>query len=186
MDALYPAAKQIPFLGAAGGSYVNGAPFRGVLHTTEAKDFTPSPMSYYGHSDPPHFTLAHDADGNVAVFQHYSIRVSSRALVHTPGLLDTNRMGAIQIEIAWTANEIAALPQDMKDALRLLMRWIEGQASIQRTSLPFLGDEAYGEGSPSRMSTDEWLSFNGWCGHQHVPENLHWDPGKIDIAYLLS
>jgi hypothetical protein len=50
MDALYPAAKQIPFLGAAGGSYVNGAPFRGVLHTTEAKDFTPSQMSYYGHS----------------------------------------------------------------------------------------------------------------------------------------
>jgi hypothetical protein len=34
------------------------------------------------------------------------------------------------------------------------------------------------------MSDDEWNAFNGWCGHQHVPENSHWDPGKLNIDHL--
>jgi hypothetical protein len=186
MDSLYPNSVNLPFLGAAGGSYVSGAPFRGVLHTTEARDYTPSQQNYYGHSDPPHFTVARDSQGTVKVYQHYSIRVSSRALVHKTGMLDTNRMGAIQIEIGWTAADIVAVPLDMKDALRQLMRWIEQQTGVQKVHPPFLGSNAYGEGSPSRMSTGEWSAFNGWCGHQHVPENVHWDPGTIDIAYLLT
>jgi hypothetical protein len=187
MDALYPRAQSIPFLGAAGGSYVSGAPFRGVLHTTQTKDYTPSPNNYYGHLDPPHFTVAPNADGDVIVYQHYSVRVSSRALVHAPGALDTNRMGAIQIEICWTAEEIATLPQAIRDVLRPLMRWIELQAGIHQVHPPFLGvNQAYGEGSETRMSTSDWSNFNGWCGHQHVPENVHWDPGPIDIAYLLT
>jgi hypothetical protein len=35
------------------------------------------------------------------------------------------------------------------------------------------------------MTEDEWNNFDGWCGHQHVPENEHWDPGKLDIGRLL-
>ena len=35
------------------------------------------------------------------------------------------------------------------------------------------------------MTNDEWNDFDGWCGHQHVPENEHWDPGKLDIGRLL-
>ena len=65
------------------------------------------------------------------------------------------------------------------------MRWIESQAEIQRVSPVFLGNEAYGNGSATRMSSNEWEEFNGWCGHQNVPENLHWDPGIIDIERLL-
>ena len=58
MDAFWPKATQLPFTGASAGSYIAGAPFRGVLHTTESKDYAPSATSYYGHTDPPHFTLA--------------------------------------------------------------------------------------------------------------------------------
>jgi hypothetical protein len=36
-----------------------------------------------------------------------------------------------------------------------------------------------------RMSPTEWDSFNGVCGHQHVPENTHWDPGAFDWTRLL-
>lgn len=38
----------------------------------------------------------------------------------------------------------------------------------------------------NRMSVDEWKAFSGWCGHQHVPGETHWDPGGIDIDAILS
>ena len=184
MEAFYPGAKQIIFVGPTGGSYV-GAPFRGVIHTTQSVSYTPSKFEYYGHSNPPHFTVAKSANG-ARVFQHYSIKVAARALANADGGVQTNRQNAIQIEIAWRAENIAALPLPMKDALRALIRWISRECNIQRRAPPFLGHEAFGSGSAARMEFEEWNSFNGWCGHQHVPENVHWDPGKIDIAYLLG
>lgn len=188
MTPLYPDAENLPFNGPSGGSYLTNVPFRGVLHTAESKDYHPSKSSYFGHSNPPHFTIVKKG-ANVKIYQHYSINVASRALANPTKPVDdvqTNRMAAIQIEICWYAAQIESLPVDLKDELRGLMRWIEGEANIQRMAPTFYGNEAYGEGGVARMSTQKWTSFNGWCGHQHVPENLHWDPGKIDIAYLLS
>ncbi len=188
MTPLYPAAIQIPFLGASGGSYVPHAPFRGILHTAESKDFNPSQHNFFGHSNPPHFTLVKKGAA-VKIYQHYNINVASRALankVKTINDVQTNRMAAIQIEICWYAAQVGALPADMKTALRAWMRWVEAETGIQRTSPTFYGNEAYGEGGVARMSAKNWEKFNGWCGHQHVPENDHWDPGKIDIAALLA
>lgn len=182
MDAIWGSAVQIPFVGVAGGSFVGG-PYRGVLHTTEAKDFNPSTTSYYSHSDPPHFTLALK-DGEAKIYQHYSIKVAARALVNLPGGVETNRRSAIQIEIAWTAADIANLPAPMMLKLKDWMRWVEQQCGVKQHAPTFHGPEAYGHGSIARMSADEWNGFDGWCGHQHVPENDHWDPGKIAIATL--
>jgi hypothetical protein len=36
------------------------------------------------------------------------------------------------------------------------------------------------------MTYDEWLTFEGLCGHQHVCENDHGDPGALDIARLIG
>lgn len=188
MTPQYPGAIQIPFLGAAGGSYLTGVPFRGVIHTTETKDYTPSQTSYFGHSNPPHFTAVQRAAG-AEIYQHYNINVAARALANPTMPVDdvqTNRMAAIQIEICWVSEEIASLPAGIRDALRPLMRWIEVETGIQRVAPQFYGDEAYGTGGIARMSTQNWTQFNGWCGHQHVPENQHWDPGLIDIAYLFT
>lgn len=184
MDAFYPQAQQIIFAGPTGGPYVS-APFRGVIHTTQSVSYTPSKYEYYGHSNPPHFTVAKSSSG-ARVFQHYSVKVAARALANMDGGVQTNRQCAIQIEIAWRAENIAALPLPMKDALRGLIRWINAQCGIKRAAPAFYGSEAYGNGSEARMEAAEWTSFNGWCGHQHVPENIHWDPGKIDIEYLLG
>lgn len=184
MESYYPGATPIIFQGSTGGTYVD-APFRGVIHTTQSVDYNPSTTSYYGHSNPPHFTVARKS-GVARVYQHYSIRVAARALANLDGGVQTNRQCAIQIEIAWRAENIEALPQIMKDELRNLIRWISAEADIQREAPEFVGDEAYGNGAGTRMSAQEWNAYNGWCGHQHVPENEHWDPGPIDIAYLLS
>ena len=52
------------------------------------------------------------------MFQHYSIKVAARALANPPGGVETNRRSAIQVEIAWTAADIASLPAGMIAKLR--------------------------------------------------------------------
>jgi len=185
MDAWWSEAIQIPFDFQNGGMYTGG-PYRGVIHTTESKSYTPSTKSYYGHHNPPHFTIVKPGSSDeVKVYQHFGINVAARALENHKGGVETNRRSAIQIEIAWKAAEIDSLPFAMVIKLWDWMRWVEDQTDIKRWITPtFRGQEASGLNSLSRMSDAEWNDFNGWCGHQHVPENSHWDPGKLDINRL--
>jgi hypothetical protein len=185
MEPMWSEAQSLIFQGASGGSYTGG-PFRGVLHTTQSRDYHPSTTEYYGHLNPPHFTLALK-NGAAVMYQHYSIKVASRALANPPGGVETNRRSAIQIEIAWTAEKIDELPDVMVEKLKSWMRWVELQTGAVRKAPKFFGSaQAYGTGSSTRMSGMEWDAFDGWCGHQHVPENSHWDPGVIDINRLLA
>lgn len=185
MDAWWDGANKLPFAFQDGGSY-SGGPFRGVIHTTEFKTYTPSTKDYYGHRDPPHFTLVLADSGEAVFYQHFDITTASRALVNLAGGVETNRRSAIQIEIAWKAAEIDQLPEKMLGALWEWMRWVEDQAGVDGSVYrKFYGEEAKGIHSVSRMTNDEWNDYDGWCGHQHVPENWHWDPGKLDIGQLL-
>ena len=36
------------------------------------------------------------------------------------------------------------------------------------------------------MSNAQWVAWSGWGGHQNVPENTHWNPGRIDWEYLMT
>ena len=178
-------ATKLPFEYANGGSFI-GRPFRGVLHTTESKQYHPSTKTYYGNTGTaPHFTVAVEGSES-KVYQHYPISVASRAL-RRRGSLQTNRANTIQIEIAWKAAEAQSMPSKLTNKVAELMRWIESRTGIKRRSPQFYGSgKAYGEKAVSRMSSSQWDDFNGWCGHQHVPHNTHWDPGNIDIDYLLK
>ena len=64
MNAWWSEATKLPFASQNGGSY-NGGPFRGVIHTTESKSYTPSTTDYYGKFDPPHFTMVMEKSGDV-------------------------------------------------------------------------------------------------------------------------
>ncbi len=35
------------------------------------------------------------------------------------------------------------------------------------------------------MTAAKWDNYNEWCGHEHVPNNDHGDPGALDIKSLL-
>ena len=53
------------------------------------------------------------------------------------------------------------------------MRFIEEQGGVERAShVSFT--------HPKRLSNQQWLGLTGWCGHVHVPQNNHVDPGGID------
>lgn len=166
-----------------GGSFTTTSR-RGVLHTTEG-----SRLPTY--TSPPHFTVGHDGAGQpVQVWQHYPVTVAARALEHPSGTPQTNRYGAIQIEIIAFAEHSPTLATDDPAtfaALRELMRWIEANAGVARVANhPFGGEEAFGVHGATRLSDAAWAASTGWVGHQHVPHNHHWDPGRIDIAALLA
>jgi hypothetical protein len=152
------------------GSYLN-APPRGVIHTTEG-----SGLPRYSGSQ-PHFTI--DAKAG-KVWQHQDVHLAAKALENRPGGVETNRLNCVQIEVIQFARNGSNWTDAEYQNLGRLMRWIEGERGIPRRSGVSFESRWHG------MSPTAWLSFSGWCGHQHVPENAHWDPGPINIGRLLG
>lgn len=169
-----------------GGTYT-GAPWRIVLHTTEGWTAEGAIGAYRGHGGWPHFTV--DPKWRRR-YQHYPLGVSARALKNLSGGVETNRANAIQIEIVGTAATSQDLtPEDLDWFGREVIAPIRAEVSVQLVAPKFVGTEAgtiASASAPQRMSHDVWLGFNGVCGHQHVPENDHWDPGRLDVARILT
>ena len=166
----YPVARKMSW-GRDGGSMVGGPP-RGVLHET----ITAGVPTYNQGASAPHFTIGRSG----SVFQHSPCGRAARALRNMAGGVQTNRQGTacIQVEMVaysdkndWTAPQVAAL--------RNLVEWCRVEWAIPaRFPLPQGGGEQYGLKNPLELSPDEWVAFTGWCAHQHVPENTHWDIGR--------
>lgn len=183
----YPEAKQ-DVLENSGYMYTS-YPWRGVLHTTEGSTYAAARSAYIANRSAPHFTVSFEG-GTFRAWQHIPLDRAARALRNQPGGVETNRLRTIQIEIVGFAHSSQDFSVEYLTGIAKLMRWIESNTEIEATAPRFYGE---GEGivlasqsSPVRMSNAQWLAFNGWCGHQHVPENDHWDPGRINISYLLS
>jgi len=123
-------------------------------------------------------------------FQHIPLNYSAAALKNLPGGVQTNRDNAIQIEICARAAEVGNLPEDAyRVVARVLVYAHQVKGVPLQSSVRFAG---LGEGmvlasvnSPIRLSGGAWDKYTGVLGHQHVPENDHWDPGKFDIQKLL-
>lgn len=165
-----------------GGAQDTSYPPRLVLHTTEGGGTVESLAAYYHHSTFwPHFTADIKAH---QLAQHIPLTRGGRALSHTDAT-QTNDGHCIQVEIIGFANES---PQ-WADAD---VRWL-GQAlspvlealGINRSGPAFVAGGA-GLSAPQRMSEATWRAFNGVCGHQHVPENDHYDPGAFKLAVFLT
>lgn len=159
-----------------------------VVHTTETKKYTPSEDSYYGHQLWPHATLA-EINSVWTLFQHLPLNRSSACMRNLVGGVETNRDGCIQIEIAWIAADGQNLPTGALDKLREWLLWVS-----QMTQIPYIfvdnfhyyppeNNHQLGK-EPWRLRGATWDNFKGILGHQHADENVHGDPGKINVAYL--
>lgn len=159
-----------------------------VIHTTETEKYTPSKVSYYGHQLWPHATLA-QINNVWTLFQHLPLNRSSACMRNLVGGVETNRDGCIQIEIAYTAGKGQELPTGGLNKLYEWLSWVG-----RKTEIPFhfvddfhyyLPENNYQLGKePWRLRGAAWDSFRGILGHQHADENVHGDPGKINVAYL--
>lgn len=181
-----------PIEGCTGpGTYVDGTPWRWVAHTTEGGNCSINALIPFFQGRPcstPHFAIDPCQRRKV---QFIRLNYSSAALKNLSGGVETNRAHAVQTEITGRAAETPNWP----------IEWVEfvGEhiADVVRAGVPLdlenvkdcVGPEAGTIASPhakQRMSYAEWNSFDGICGHQHVPENDHWDPGNLNIQHAVA
>lgn len=196
-------AKSQWFANAYPGAKIN--PNCGVLHTTEGTDWP----GYGGGKESPNYTAKPDFANKRLVWRaHFPDEMSARALVNAAGGVETNTANAVQVELvgtcdpkhakswngqgrylagvhyiywptapAWALRDVAAFLKDMNArhgiALTGPTKW-----------LPY--PKSYGSSGGQRMTFAQWRAFYGWCGHQHVPENDHGDPGALDFASILA
>ena len=171
----------------------------GVIHTTEG----PTLYDYQAGASAPTVTSVPDFKAKRLVHhQHFDVDESARALVNKAGGVQTNTANVFQWELVgtcdpathaeWTRQGVEHIywPAPPDWAIRdvaALMRWLNEEHGIPLTGRAewMAYPVSYGN-SRVRMSFTEWTSFKGWCGHQHVPENDHGDPGALPFARILA
>lgn len=171
----------------------------GVIHTTEGTSLP----GYSGGATAPNYTAVPDfIEKRLKWYQHFPDERSSRALMNLTGGVETNTANAIQVELvgtcdpgtraAWLRGNARFIfwPDPPSWALKDLAKFLADMN--RRHGIPIDGPrdarwkpypESYGPGG-QRFSFEEWRKFKGWCGHQHVPENSHGDPGDFPFSQL--
>ncbi|MYX26727.1 N-acetylmuramoyl-L-alanine amidase [Streptomyces sp. SID8381] len=172
-----------------------------VLHTTEGT----SVVSYSNGAEAPNLTaLPNFGMKKFDIYQHFALNRSARALVNKSGGVQTNTCNVVQVELVGSCDpahkktwgKLKAgidyvywpdAPEWAYDALADLIAWMHTNLGI-----PLSGPSewpaypsSYGATS-ARMTFAEWNAFRGICGHLHVPENDHGDPGNIPFAKILA
>lgn len=170
-----------------------------VLHTTEGTTLP----GYSGGAVAPNLTAVPDFKNKKLVwYQHYYIDSSSRALVNASGGVQTNTNNVVQVELVgtcdpsthakWEKSGTAHIywpeaPEWAIEGVAKFVAWLNVNHDVPFTTpdtwLPY--PKSYGS-TDSRLTYSEWNAFKGICGHQHVPENFHGDPGNIDIKEIVK
>jgi hemopexin len=165
-----------------GPAYIVTMPWRGVLHTTEGGSIDGALGSFAQTNFWPTLTIE---PNTFKIVQHYSLNRGARAL--SDHATPENAARCVQIEIVGFAAQTPSWAPEQLAFIRDVVRQIEDLVPIGHYSeRTFLDANGVNSTPSNRMSVEEWKRFGGWCGHQHVPGESHWDPGAIDIATILS
>ncbi len=168
-------------------------------HSTEGTSLP----SYDGGSMAPNFTAKPDfAAKRLVWYQHFDFDVSSRALVNRAGGVETNTLNVGQIEIVGTCDPathakwantgvqhlyMPELPDWAIRDLAAFAKWANADHGVPLSSgLTFKAYPSSYGANGVRMTGSQWNGFTGHCGHQHVPENDHGDPGAFPMAAILA
>ncbi|MEV5841100.1 peptidoglycan-binding protein [Streptomyces sp. NPDC051985] len=171
-----------------------------VLHTTEGYSLP----GYDGGATAPNLTAVPDlAAKKLKWYQHFDIETSSRALVNLKGGVETNTLNVCQVELTGTCDpkthakwqaaghDHIYWPDAPDWALQGVARFLAWMHEEHGVSLSGPASwpaypTSYGTGGGQRMTGAQWSDFKGVCGHMHVPENVHGDPGAIDFARIIK
>jgi hypothetical protein len=211
-----PGASQTYFYGTGQFSGSDMEVNCGVAHTTEGRTVPSYADSSgrRGALAPTVTGLPDIAAKKIRWYQHYDVDESARALANKLGGVETNTANAFQIELVGTCDDTKkttwggakagvdylhwpTAPDWALTEVAWLVRWLHDYHGIPLTCVkdwlaygkdtrrPGITPASYGA-SPARMSQAEWRNFTGWCGHQHVPENDHGDPGSMNFARVIQ
>lgn len=148
-----------------GTSSMTGGGHKIVWHTTEGSTAAGAFGAYKATGAYPHFTLGEDG----VAYQHLPLSQYATALQHI-GPYETNRANAIQVEIVGFASESGGWSDRRYAEIAALARHIEDKFNVKR-------DAKVSFDHPSRLSGSAFVNYEGHCGHVHVPNNSHYDPG---------
>lgn len=172
-----------------------------VLHTTETTDWP----DYQHGSEAPTYTGKPPIGLRGGHWRaHFPDEKSARALVNSPGGVETNTLNAVQFELIGTCDPAKAVSWGKLRAGRDYVYWPNANLRQRRWLARILADmhrrhglrllplvefraypASYGTHNGVRLSGAAWSKFAGVCGHQHVPENVHGDPGALRIRSIL-
>lgn len=167
-------------------NWTSNAKPKGCLHTTEGNDW-PTYQNWTVH---PHATIKPFPGRGVSVRQHVPFGQAAFSLRNLAGGVQTNTDFVFQFELIGTS-ELGGpgLYWPTADATVLLSLY---DKVIQPVSyahrMPYIAQtfQSYpasygprGKTNRVRLSGKDWDAFSGWLGHQHVPENVHGDPGAF-------
>jgi hypothetical protein len=173
-----------------------------VWHTTEGFGWPP----YDGGAKAPHVTAKPDfANKRLKFRQHFANEHSSRALANTAGGVTTNTNNAWQIELVGTCDDAHKVSWGTRKAgvdyihwptapdwalkeLALLVKYLNEKFGLpMTTTVEWAGYKSPGGALKNvRLSGAKWNVYTGHCGHQHVPENGHGDPGSFPMQKVLD
>src|SRR5665213_1544872 len=167
-------------IGYDGGAYVGG-PVRIVLHTTDGSSMAAAIQEFRTHRYASHFVVDEHQ-----IAQLIDTGVASCALQHTSDP-QTNRLMAIQVEMV----AFAAKPKSpvLLANVAKLLRWIETTHGVPQVwpNGPCKPAVNGRDGNVHNRSVAGWAK-GGYFGHEHVPENIHWDPAltPAETAVLMG
>jgi hypothetical protein len=172
-----------------------------VLHTTETAGWP----GYEGGATAPNYTGMPPIGLRLGKWRaHFPDERSSRALRNLLNGVETNTLNAVQFELIGTCDpahkvswgklkagkDYVYWPDATKRQLRFVGRILASmsyrhglQLKAPKKFLPY--PESFGDNGV-RMTFSEWHNSVGVYGHQHIPENVHGDPGNINIGYILQ
>jgi hypothetical protein len=168
MALWHPDAKRVVIPGSPGLTPATGHP-KIVLHTTEGSTIEGAESAYRASGgSAPHFTISPRA-----LHQHIPVNLSAYSLEHPAGTPQTNRAGlVVQIEQVGFAANTDSWPDSYYDRVGELCQWIHAQTGVP------LHTHGVDFTNPVRVDEDAWEDYSGVCGHVHVPNNHHTDPGR--------
>lgn len=172
-----------------------------VIHTTEGTGWP----GYDGGAIAPNDT----AKPNIKAKQldwraHFPDERSSRALQNQAGGVETNTLNAVQVELVGTCDPTHAHRWGSMRAGVDYIYWPDAPDWALLELAEFIADlhhrhglrlhapafkaypDSFGLDNGVRMSGTAWSHFAGICGHQHIPENVHGDPGALPIGRILQ
>jgi len=168
----------------SGGSF-NGNPWRLVLHTTEGDPGTVDGCRNMAenHGSPPQLWYHPRLRW---LGQSLPLNKSGYALAHDSGDPETNKSGAIQVEMFGFASDTWAWGIELDnigaDVVRPLL---DAGYPIDLNRLgATTGDSGYGESGDVRFDWGTWNGWTGLCVHANVPGNEHWDAGDINLGRI--
>lgn len=166
---------------------------KGCLHTTETSGW-PGYKNWTVH---PHATVRPIPNKGVEIRQNIPFSRASFSLRNLAGGVQTNTDFVFQFELIGTSERGGPgyFWPDADGAVLLalyddLIKPLSDAFDIPLRAQPFQSYPASygarGKTNTVRLSGSTFDDYSGWLGHQHVPENVHGDPGAFPWARMMQ